>query len=116
MSTESNREVSESKETLEHKLIEQQHKRVVGQKETGHQNQTRTDQFREHKCGKMEAKKHKNKEREKGRVTEYENKRNTEQHTFLNEVSQKESNEIELSYEETKQHKDTKYKSSSTQN
>ena len=40
--TESNRDLPESKRTSEHKLIEQQHKRVVDQKETGHQNQTRT--------------------------------------------------------------------------
>lgn len=35
---------------------------------------------------------------------------NTEQQALLNEVSQKQRNEIELSFEETKQHKDTKYK------
>ena len=112
--TESNRDLSESKRTSEHKLIEQQHKRVVEQKETGHQNQTRTEQFREHKCGNMEAGKQ-NKEHEKGRTIEYENKRNSEQQALLNQVSQKHSNEIELSYKETKQHKDTKYKSCSTQ-
>ena len=104
--TESNRELSESKRTSEHKLIEQQHKRVVEQKETGHQNQTRTEQFREHELGNMEAEKH-NKELEKRRITEYGNKRNTEEQVLLNEVSQKQSNEIELSDEETKQHKDT---------
>ena len=113
--TKSNRELSHSKRTSEHKLIEQKYKRVVEQKETGHHNQTRTEQFREHKFGNMEAEKHKNKEHEKGRTTEYENKMNSEQRAFLNEVSQKQSNEAELSYEETKQHKDTKYKSSSTQ-
>ena len=40
--------------------------------------------------------------------TEYEKNRNTEQQALLNEVVHKQSNEKELSYEETKQRKDTK--------
>ena len=35
---------------------------------------------------------------------------NTEQQALLNEVLQKQSNEIELSFEETKQHKNTNIK------
>ena len=61
----------------------------------------------------MEGEKHKNKEYEKGLTTEYENKKNTKQQALLSEVSQKQSNKIELSYKETKQHKDAKHKRSS---
>lgn len=53
----------------------------------------------------MKAEKYKNKEHEKGRKTEHEKKKDTEQQTLLlSEVSQKQSNIIELSYKETKQH------------
>lgn len=53
----------------------------------------------------MKAEKYKNKEHEKGKKTEHEKKKDTEQQTLLlREVSQKQSNIIELSYKETKQH------------
>ena len=63
----------------------------------------------------MEAEKHQSKEHKKRRITEYENKRNTVEQALLNEVSQKQSNDIDRSYKEIRQHKDMKYKSSSTQ-
>ena len=52
----------------------------------------------------MKAEKYKNKEHEKGRKTEQEKKDTEQQTLLLSEVSQKQSNIIELSYKETKQH------------